>query len=161
MRYLPPSAHDFWRHQNRYRQEDFLQDPAFWDRLLEVKLYIAKEIANLGGLDRLLLGTDSGIPLLIPGFGIHDELRLLVRAGLTPWQALLLTTYNPAVFLETLDEAGTVEVGKRADLLMVEKNPLKKIGNLEKVAGVMVGGTWLSKEDLDGRLDALAERWGR
>lgn len=161
MRYLPPSVHETWRNANIYLQDDFLQDPAFWARLLDVKLYIAKELVQLGALDRLLLGSDSGVPLLIPGFGLHDELALLVEAGLTPWQALSTGTYNPAVFLDTIDETGTVEVGKRADLLLVDKNPLKKIKNLQNVAGVMVNGSWLSQEALDTRLEALAERWER
>ena len=159
MRYLPPSVREFWRDANIYRREDFRQDPEYWDRLLDVKLYIARELVHRAALDRLLLGTDSGIPLLVPGFGIHDELRLLVEAGLTPWQALLIGTYNPAVFLETLESAGTVEVGKRADLVLVDKNPLRKIQNLRTVRGVMVDGVWLSNEDLEARLDALAARW--
>ena len=161
MLYLPDSVWQFWRDHNIYRRDDFLQDPQFWDRLLDVKLYIVDELERLGALDRLLLGSDSGIPLLIPGFGIHDELRLLVKAGLTPWQALRTGTYNPAVFLEIEDKAGTVEVGKQADLLLVRKNPLKKIGNLKKVEGVMIDGRWLPAYDLDERLDRLARRWAR
>ncbi|MFQ5528333.1 MAG: amidohydrolase family protein, partial [Thermoanaerobaculia bacterium] len=159
MRYMPPSVQELWRNQNIYLQSDFLQDPAFWDRLLEIKLYSAQELRNLGALDRLLLGTDSGVPLLIPGFGIHDELRLLVRAGLTPWEALLTGTYNPAVFLDEIDERGTVAVGKRTNLLLVEKNPLRNTKNLKKVGGVLVDGTWLSKADLESRLEAIAARW--
>ena len=159
MRYLPPSVHEAWRHQNTYLQDDFRQDPPYWDRLLEVKLYIVAELERLGALDRLLLGTDAGVDLLIHGFGVHDELRLLVEAGLSPWQALLIGTYNPAVFLGTINEAGTVEVGKRGDLLLLDKNPLKKIDNLRKLAGVLVDGTWLSRDALDARLDAIAARW--
>lgn len=161
MQYLPPSVHDAWRHQNTYLQDDFRQEAPFWDRLLEVKQYIVAELERLGALDRLLLGSDSGVDLLIPGFGIHDELRLLVEAGLTPWQALLTGTYNPAVFLETIAEAGTVEVGKRGDLLLLGKNPLKKIQNLRQVEGLLVRGAWLSRETLDTRLDEIAERWER
>ena len=159
MRYLPPSVHQIWRQQNLYRRPDFLQDPAFWARLLEVKKYIVKELESRGALDRLLFGTDSGIPLLIPGFGIHDELRVLVDSGLTPWQALSTATYNPAVFLDEVDRFGSVEVGKRADLLLVAQNPLKKIANLEKVSGVMVAGRWLTRAELDANLERLAERW--
>ena len=159
MRFLPPSVHELWRTQNIYLQDNFLQDPTFWAPLLAVKQYIANELVELGALDRLLLGSDSGVPLLVPGFGLHDELELLVEGGLTPWQAISTGTYNPAVFLGTIDETGTVEVGKRADLLLVDKNPLKKIANLSKVAGVMVDGTWLPKSTLDARLEALAARW--
>ena len=161
MLFLPDSVWEFWRNANIYRQSNFLQDAQFWSDLLDVKLYIVGEMERLGALDRLLLGTDSGIPLLIPGFGIHDELRLLVKAGLKPWQALLTGTYNPAVFLDTVDVAGTVEVGKRADLILVRKNPLKKIGNLKKLEGVMIDGNWMADQELDERLDSLATRWAR
>jgi Amidohydrolase family len=159
MRYMPPLAKEIWRHQNRYLSDDFLQDPAVWMRALSVKLYIARRLRDLGALDRLLLGTDSGIPLLVPGFGIHDELQLLVEAGLTPWEALRTGTYNPAVFLGLTDEVGTVEVGKRADLLVVSKNPLRKIGSLESRVGVMRDGRWLPEAELRGRLEAIAARW--
>jgi imidazolonepropionase-like amidohydrolase len=93
--------------------------------------------------------------------GIHNELRLLVEAGLTPWQALLTGTFNPAVLLHTIDETGTVEVGKTGDLLLLDENPLKRIRSLRRVAGVMVGGTWLSSATLDARLEAIAARWER
>lgn len=159
MRFVPPLAKEVWRHSNPYRSPGFLQDPSFWQRLLEVKLYIARRLRDLGALDRLLLGTDSGIPLLVPGFGIHQELAFLVEAGLTPWEALLTGTYNPAAFLELTAEAGTVAVGKRGDLLLLDENPLRRIGNLRHLAGVAVGGHWLPKPELDARLDELAARW--
>lgn len=159
MQYLPPTVHSFWRDENIYRQDNFLKDPDLWSELLDVKLYIANELKERGSLDRLLIGSDSGIPLLIPGFGLHDEIRLLVQGGLTPWQALLTATYNPTVFLGSSDEAGTVELGKRADFLMVKKNPLRKISNLKRVTGVMVNGIWLPSSTLDSRLEELANRW--
>lgn len=113
----------------------------------------------MGALDRLLLGTDTGIDGIIPGFSIHDELRLLVKAGLKPVEAIQAGTYNPAVFFDALDEVGTVEEGKRADLLVVKKNPLKKIGRLKDPAGVMVNGVWMPEDELEAALEALAERW--
>ncbi len=159
MRYLPPSVRTLWEFDNRYRQPDFSGDRDFWLAELDVKLYIARRLNELGALDRLLLGTDATTDTIVPGFSIHDELRLMVKAGLTPWEAILIGTYNPAVFFGTLDEVGTVEEGKRADLMVAKKNPLKKIGRLKDLAGVMVNGVWLSEEELQGRLDELADRW--
>ena len=106
-----------------------------------------------------VVGTDTGVDMILPGFSLHDELRLLVEAGLTPFEAILTGTYNPAVFFGTIDELGTVEEGKRADLMVAKKNPLKKIGRLQDLAGVMVNGVWLSEAELDERLEALAARW--
>ena len=68
-------------------------------------------------------------------------------------------TYNPAVFFETIDDVGTVEEGKRADLMVAKKNPLKKSERLQDLAGVMVNGVWLPEEQLADRLEELADRW--
>lgn len=95
----------------------------------------------------------------MPGFSVHDELRLLVEAGLTPRQAIQTGTSNAAMFFDAIDEVGTVEVGKRADLLVAKKNPLKKVGTLRDPAGVMVNGVWLPEAELERRLQELAARW--
>lgn len=159
MAYLPPTVRALWELQNRYRRDDFGGDREFWSAALDIKLHIARRLVELGALDRLLLGTDATTDGIIPGFSIHDELRLLERAGLSAWQALLTGTYNPAVFFGVADEVGTVEEGKRADLLIVKKNPLKKIGRLADPAGILVNGVWLPEEVLEGRLEELADRW--
>ncbi len=160
MRYLPPTVRQLWEFQNKFRDPTFGGNRDFWMTLLSVESYIANRLSELGSLDRLLLGSDAGGPeLVLPGFSIHDELRLLVTAGLSPWEAIRTGTYNPAVFFDALEEGGTVEVGKRADLLFVKGNPLKKIGRLAKPAGLMVNGVWLSADDLADRLEALADKW--
>ena len=159
MRYLPPSIRQAWELDNRYLQADFGGSRDFWLSQLDIKLYIARRLKELGALDRLLLGTDAGVDMIIHGFSLHDELRLLVEAGLSPWEAILTGTYNPAVFFGVAEEAGTVEEGKRADLLVVKKNPLKQVERLADPAGVMVNGVWLPEEVLEERLEELAARW--
>ena len=74
-----------------------------------------------------MTGTDAPVPLMAPGFSLHGELATLVDIGLTPFQALQASTYNPALYLRKLDEFGTVETGKRADLVLLEGNPLEDI----------------------------------
>ncbi len=160
MKYIPPTARSLWEFQNKFRDPSFGGDRDFWMAQLAIESYIANQLVELGALDRLLLGSDAGGPeLVLPGFSIHDELRLLVEAGLSPWEATLTGTYNPSVFFGTMDEVGTVEEGKRADLLLVKGNPLKKIGRLAKPAGLMVNGVFLSAADLADRLEALAAKW--
>ena len=159
VRYMPPSVLAVWQFENRYRQPEFGGDRDFWLSQLDVKLYIARRLVELGALDRLLLGTDTGIEGIVPGFSVHDELRLLVAAGLSPFEAIQTGTYNAAAFLDLLDEVGTVEEGKRADLLVAKRNPLRRIGALSDPAGVMVNGLWLSESDLEARLEELAARW--
>ena len=72
----------------------------------------------------MLAGTDYYVIGLLPGYGLHRELRALVDAGLTPYEALATATRNPAEFLGEADKCGTVAVGKNADLVLVRGNPL-------------------------------------
>ena len=106
---------------------------------------------------KLMTGTDTLIlPNLIPGLALHHELEELVGVGLTPYEALRTSTTHPFEFLGELDEAGTVEVGKRADLVLLEANPLDNISNTQKIAGVMIQGRWLSKAEIQKGLEELA-----
>jgi imidazolonepropionase-like amidohydrolase len=97
----------------------------------------------------LLLGTDEGTMGIVSGCAIPWELAALVRAGLTPDQALATETRNFAAFLQALDETGTVAVGKRADSVLLNGNPLRDIRTTGQPAGVLLGGRWLPREELD------------
>jgi imidazolonepropionase-like amidohydrolase len=95
---------------------------------------------------------DAGVGLLLSGDDggtVHDELAALVRAGLTPYQALLTGTHNPAQYFRLLDSAGTVAVGKHADLVLLNGNPLADIRHTRGPAGVMVAGRWFDRATLD------------
>ena len=104
----------------------------------------------------LMAGTDAmGFPLIPPGSSLHRELQLVVESGLTPYEVLRTATVAPARFLGKEGEFGTIAVGKRADLLLVEGNPLENIGHLRTSAGVMARGRWIDRSELEQMLDAL------
>ena len=105
-----------------------------------------------------LLGSDAPQIWNVPGFSVRRELAYLVDAGLTPYQALESGTRNVAVFFGTLDKTGTVAVGKRADLILLDANPLTDITAVGKQAGVMLGGRWLPAAEIAKRLEAIAAR---
>jgi imidazolonepropionase-like amidohydrolase len=108
------------------------------------------------GVD-LLAGTDAPNPFVFPGFGLHDELALLVEGGLTPMQALQAATRNPARFLGMEKDAGTVEAGKLADLVLINDNPLTDIHNTQKIFAVVQNGEVIARPELDRMLtDAAA-----
>jgi hypothetical protein len=108
---------------------------------------------------RILAGTDAmGVPFTIPGSSLHRELQLMTAAGFTPYEALRSATKTAADFIGNDKEFGTISVGKRADLLLLDHNPLESVKNLKDPAGVMVRGKWLSREALQSLLSQLATR---
>lgn len=104
----------------------------------------------------ILAGTDIAGPRLYPGFSLHDELALLVQAGLTPLEALQAATRNAARALGRLDNTGTVTSGKRADLVLLEANPLDDITHVSRIRGVVAGGRWFDRRALDALLEEVA-----
>jgi imidazolonepropionase-like amidohydrolase len=99
----------------------------------------------------MLAGSDSNFEMtnFIYGISLHDELELLVKSGLTPLQALQAATLNPARYLEREQEMGTVEKGKLADLVLLDKNPLEDIRNTTSISAVVLDGKLMEKQTLD------------
>ena len=104
---------------------------------------------------KLMTGTDALIPTNIPGFSIHAELVELVEIGLTPYEALKASTTHPMEYLGELDDAGKIEVGKRADLVLLEASPLENITNTRKIMGVMCREKWVDQEDIQRKMGNL------
>ena len=105
-----------------------------------------------GGV-RLLLGTDAGTGGMgiVPGYSIHDELRILVENGFTPYEAIATGTVNAAIVTERMTgdgDFGSIEEGKQADLILVRGNPLKDVATIREPLGVMAAGRWYPKETL-------------
>ncbi len=97
----------------------------------------------------MLAGTDSPMPLVYPGFALHDEMELLLECGLSAAEALRAATIGPAEFLGLGERYGSVAVGKRADLVLLEANPLEQIGNTRRINAVILGGRLFRRADLD------------
>jgi imidazolonepropionase-like amidohydrolase len=150
LEYVHPSLLDFW--------EAFTPPPE-WGLPEPVQEYSSAtfELHQAGAL--LLVGTDVSNPYVIAGFALHNELRLMVEAGFTPHEALILATRNAAEFVGALDRLGTVEVGKEADLVLLRQNPLADISRTGDRAGVMMDGIWYSEETLQEMLDELVESY--
>jgi imidazolonepropionase-like amidohydrolase len=100
----------------------------------------------------ILAGTDAMNPECFPGFSLHDELALLVDAGLSPLAALQAATRNAAQFMGQLDRRGTIEVGKTADLVLLDKDPLADIHNTRTIQAVVLNGKLYPREALDEML---------
>lgn len=113
----------------------------------------------------LLMGTDSPQLFMVPGFALHRELAILVEAGLTPAQIYAAGSRNVARYvadhLKQDGRFGTIAVGNRADLVLLDANPLAAVANLEQRVGVMVRGRWVSREEIDRGLAELAAKYAQ
>ncbi len=126
-------------------------------RFIELRRKLLKALHEAGA--GLLLGSDAPQWWNVPGFSALRELEALVAAGLTPYQALETATRNVAIFLGVAKQQGTIEVGKRADLLLLDADPLENIANVHRRAGVMIRGRWLSREAIEERLAQIARAY--
>ncbi len=122
--------------------------------------YYRRELQIVGAMYRagvgLLAGTDLPTGHAIPGYSLHEELALMVESGLSPLAALQTATLNPASFLGLTDSLGTVEVGKVADLVVLDADPLADIRNVNRINAVIIGGRLLDRRHLDVMLDKVA-----
>ena len=124
----------------------------------ELELEITGMMADMGV--PILPGTDCPGPFLFPGFSLHDELEILVEAGLSEAQTLRAATYEPAVYFGATDSLGTVENGKLADLVLLEGNPLDAISNTRRIAAVVADGRLFTREGLDSLFVEVRARAG-
>lgn len=97
---------------------------------------------------RIVSGSDSPVPVVRPGIGLHEELECLVESGLTPLEALQAATKNVGEFIHQRPMAGTIREGAPADLVLLEANPLLDIRNTGAIGGVMIAGRWMTKSNL-------------
>jgi Amidohydrolase family len=104
----------------------------------------------------ILFGTDSPHVFNVPGFSIHREMRLMREAGLTPYDVLKTATRNPGEYFRAKDWFGTIEVGARADLVLVNGNPLQSLDHLTALLGVMVQGRWIAQREIQRQLNEIA-----
>jgi len=152
MKYMPPRTVEVWKEAtNPYMRFRSLNIDRFWANFGALQK-LTKAFRDAGV--RLLAGTDAMNPSVVPGYSLHDELRELVAAGLTPYEALRTGTANPAEFLRASTEFGTVIEGKRADLILVDRNPLDDVANASRRVGVMIKGRWYPQSELQKKIEA-------
>ncbi len=155
LRYYSPVDRRFWMPQRNHYARDFTVDRVPRMRaLMGFQRRLTRRLADAGVT--ILAGTDAGNAIVVPGVSLHDELEELVKAGLTPAEALRAATVDAAVFLG--DDAGAIEPGRRADFVLVLGNPLTDVANARLVHGVMLRGWWLAQEDLNRLLDEAGAR---
>ena len=164
MRYAAPQMVNAWIRQKQNMAQTQRNQGVTADatrRYLEMRRIALKALADSGA--GILMGTDSPQMFSVPGFSLHNEIALMQSAGLTAEQVLASGTGNVARYAAEdlkLDGAfGAVAVGNRADLILLDANPLLDARNVARSAGVMVRGKWLSGEELQRGLEEIAARY--
>lgn len=154
LKYVHPVVLFTWIEGNSYNKNSSPRRVAYFERMVDFHRRLVRAFKAAGV--PVVAGTDALNPGCVPGFSLHEELGELVKAGLTNEEALAAATRIPAAWLGVLDDRGTVEVGKRADLVLLDADPLSDIANTRKIAGVMLSGRWLDRKTLDAMLADVA-----
>ena len=154
--YIQADGRAFWEGQSR--RTTTRMDDEDWRR---VALGRANRLSLVRALHKagvqLLVGTDTPNPFVVPGCAVHEEPKNVVEAGLTPGAALAASTRDAARFVGDLEVWGTIEPGKRADLLLLDANPLEDVTNTRRLFGIVVRGRWFPRDALTQMLDSLRQ----
>jgi imidazolonepropionase-like amidohydrolase len=152
LKYMPKQMVDQWAAAKRKMLAN--TDPKSGAKVIEFRKKMLGALHEAGA--KIALGTDSPQIFSVPGFSIHREMPIMIAAGMKPFDVLESGTRNVAEYFGTLKQTGTVETGKRADLILLEANPLTDVANVSKRAGVMVNGKWLPESEIRARLTKIA-----
>lgn len=151
-RFIDRATQDGWR----AFKKTYPYDLAHKGHELTVQHALVRKLTAAGA--GVIAGTDTPVHYLVPGASLHEEILEMRRAGLTPFQALQTATTNVARFFGQEKEWGVVAVGARADLLLLDADPLADINNTRRIAGVVVRGRWLPVSTLLDQAADLVER---
>ena len=145
-----PSYNQF-EPQSGVSEETHKEHQTFWQAREKAHHILLKAMVERGV--NFVAGTDSGGNLVVPGFSIHDELSSLNVAGMSAAQAIASATSNPATLMNS--NAGVIEVGRRADMLILNENPLANIDNTRTIDTVILNGRVFKRDQLDAMLEAV------
>lgn len=154
LRYMPPDIRQNWLNALSQRRSANGFDQGRAEIEAENRIRILAALNDAGA--RILMGTDSPQQYSVPGFSLKRELPLMAAAGMTPYEILASGTSEVGEYFADKDSFGTIEPGRRADLILLHSNPLENAMNVFDRAGVMVQGRWLDADTIEQGLDAIA-----
>ena len=154
VRYVPQAWRNNWMQQLSQMRQGNPLSAEQRQKTLALRRRILKALQTAGC--PVAFGTDSPQLYSVPGFSIHREMQSMAAAGLTPQQILLSGTRSAARYFGAEQEFGSVAVGQRADLILLNGNPLSDLANVGRRGGVMVNGRWLPEAEIQARLERIA-----
>lgn len=155
-RTMPRAVVDGWINAVRRGRTDPTYNRQAAEAFLQLRLKLIKALHDAGA--GLLLGSDAPQWFNVPGFSLHREMALMAKAGLSPFEVLKTGTVNPARFFGQENEFGQVAEGMRADLVLLEANPLEDLQHASRIAGVIRDGRWLPRTEIEARLAEMVDR---
>lgn len=154
--YVHPLVQSKWLTSNQYNRGTSADRVAYFEKMVAFHVQLVKAFKEVGV--PIVAGTDAGTSGVVWGYSLHDELELLVNAGLSSGEALAAATRSAATWLQIDDKIGTIEPGKFADLVLLNANPLEDIRNTRNIAGVFVNGRWITQAKISAMLLDVAKR---
>ncbi len=155
LQYVSPRSVQGWVNafEQRVSNPDF--DPTYMNNIADARMRILSELHKAGV--RVLMGTDAPQQFSVPGFSLHREMEKMIEAGMSPYEVLKSGSTNVGRYFENEDDFGTIEIGQRADLVLLNANPLDSVRNISNRSGVMVKGRWLTEENIQLRLNEIRQ----
>ena len=144
---------NIYRLSHDYPEERLAGNRLYWQAYAQANVILLEAMAEQGV--KVLAGTDANVPVMVPGFSLHDELVALTGAGFTASQALYAATRAPADWIKL--KTGRIEAGFQADLLLLDGDPLLDINNTREIAAVINNGRWYDRGAIDAMLASVAK----
>ena len=154
LKYMPRQTVDAWISGHEQRLNNPALDKTASANRIENRMRLLKALNDANAL--ILMGTDAPQIFSVPGFSIHEELKRMAETGMTPYEIFKTGTYNVGEYFKDQDDFGTIAAGKRADLLLIDANPLEDVANIQHRTGVMVRGTWIPESEIQEELTKIA-----
>ena len=155
LKYSPQAAVDTW--SKRYNDRVTQIPRAMAAYVVGNRRRLLRALQDSGA--RILFGTDALQEFVEPGFSVLREMQSMRAAGLTPYEILRSATVTPGEYFAKQDSFGTIEPGKRADLVLLDGNPLEDIDNIARISGVMARGRWYPRDELEIGLKRVTEKY--
>ncbi len=155
MKYMPAETIENWKASKERMLNGDTYNEDQWKRFITLRNQFLMKLHRNG--KGLLLGSDAPQVFNVPGFSIHNELKDMLDAGLSPLEAIQIGTLNPAIYFRMEGQFGEVVEDASADLILLKENPLENLATIRDHAGVFVRGQWLSPEQISGKLNEIAQ----
>ncbi|WP_157501512.1 amidohydrolase family protein [Echinicola vietnamensis] len=159
MVYMAPEVIENWINSKKNLTETADYSAERWGKFMEIRKKLIRSLHENGY--GLLLGSDAPQVFNVPGFSIQHEMQAMVNTGLSPLEVLQMGTLHPAQYFKEEGNFGEIKEGASADLILLDKNPLEDIAHMQHPHGVMVRGTWISREQIDQKLKAIDDKYDK